>query len=174
MLCAALQSSQQQPQALLSVMPCPGLLSRVALQSRMLALSGRQQHLACREDSWMVKLMPGARQYTCKTGGSTCCHPYSVSTSAPCEQERTAVQSACCGRCMLTGLLTLCGLAAVSSGEVGHHETDCLSRFHEDLKSIDSIGTSDQPCWLAEACTLFPPSWPAVQVTCKLNVIEAL
>ena len=32
-----------------------------------------------------------------------------------------------------------------------------LSRFHEDLNMIAIIGTSDQPCWLAEACKI--PVW---------------
>ena len=27
-----------------------------------------------------------------------------------------------------------------------------FTRFHEDLNMIAIIGTSDQPCWLAEAC----------------------
>ena len=29
-----------------------------------------------------------------------------------------------------------------------------LSRFHEDLNMIAIVGTSDQPCWLAEACKI--------------------
>ena len=29
-----------------------------------------------------------------------------------------------------------------------------LSGFHEDLNMIAIIGTSDQPCWLAEACNI--------------------
>ena len=35
-----------------------------------------------------------------------------------------------------------------------------LSQFHEDLNMIAIIETSDQPCWLAEACILLSFFFP--------------